>query len=157
MHKIYLSIGSNLGNKKENLEKAIELLGEKIIIEDRSSFYETDPVDYLDQDRFLNMVLAGKTALDPEGLLAFTQGVEDIMKRVKTIKYGPRVIDVDILLFDEINLETENLTIPHPRMLNRSFVLVPLFEIAPGLAVGDIKIADLPEHANAQGIRKIVT
>ena len=102
MNKIYLSLGSNIGDTKSNLDRAMELLGEKIKVLKQSSYYETEPVGYKDQDWFLNIVLKGETALNPEELLKFTQGIESKMKRKKTIRFGPRIIDIDILLYEQI-------------------------------------------------------
>ncbi len=155
MARIFLSLGSNIGDRRGYLEQAIELLGSGIDIASKSSYYETAPVDYLEQDSFLNIVLEGVTGLDPEKLLAFTQSIEQQMHRVKTIRYGPRNIDIDILLYDDLSIDAENLTLPHPRMLERAFVLVPLLEVAPDLEVGGVRISDLAADMTASGIRKV--
>lgn len=133
MSRIYIGIGTNLGDKEDNLKQAMSFLSEKVSITKVSSLYETEPVGYQDQPWFLNLVLEGETSLDANELLEFTQGIEKQMKRIKTIVNGPRIIDVDILWYDQKQIETERLTIPHPRMLERAFVMVPLFEIAPAL------------------------
>lgn len=133
MSHVYFSLGSNMGDTGANIDSALTLLSEKVHVQRRSSFYETEPVGYHDQNWFLNIAVEGDTDLTPEALLDFTQSIEQRMKRVKTIINGPRVIDVDILLYDTVQLHTERLTLPHPRMLERSFVLVPLCEIAPDL------------------------
>lgn len=131
----YLSLGSNLGNRQENLEKAIQLIKEKqeIQLGQVSSFYETEPVGYVDQDWFLNAVIEISTSLSPQELLGVAGEVENQLARVRTIRWGPRTIDVDILFYGEQMVVEENLEIPHPRIQERAFVLKPLAEIAPDL------------------------
>lgn len=143
MGKVYLSLGTNLGNKKENLEHALKLLSEKIGILKVSSFYETEPVGYSDQPWFLNIAVKGTTDLSPDELIEFTQSIEHEMKRVKTIINGPRIIDVDILLYDDVKINTDKLTIPHPRMTERAFVMYPLHEISPELTIEGKNIKDI--------------
>lgn len=143
MSRIYLSLGTNLGEKEKNIEHALRLLSKKIKIRKISSFYETEPVGFKDQPWFLNLVLEGDTNLSPEELLRFAKGIESEMKRVKTRVNGPRIIDVDILLYDDEKIETEELTVPHPRMLQRAFVMVPLCEISPGLMISGQSIKDI--------------
>ena len=130
-HRAYLSLGSNLGDRYENLARAIGLLDEydEIELESCSSIYETDPVGYVDQERFLNMVISIRTALSPFELLKVCQEIEQKLGRKRLVKWGPRSIDLDILLYNQENIETEQLTVPHPRMLERAFVLIPLLEI----------------------------
>ena len=154
MNKIYLSLGSNIGDTKSNLDRAIESLGEKINILNRSSYYETEPVGYKDQDWFLNIVLEGETGLGPEELLRFAQGIESKMKRKKTIRFGPRIIDIDILLYGQIQLQTEDLIIPHPRMFERAFVMVPLYEIAPNLMIEGKKIREIINELEGEQVYK---
>lgn len=130
MSKISLSLGSNIGDRQKNLHKAISLLEERGVYSVTvSSFYETEPQGYRDQDYFVNCALIAETDLDPQELLKVTQSVEQDMKRVKLFRWGPRVIDVDILTYDDLKLESEELVIPHPRMLERAFVLIPLAEL----------------------------
>jgi 2-amino-4-hydroxy-6-hydroxymethyldihydropteridine diphosphokinase len=143
MNKIYLGLGSNIGDTRENISKALYILSKKIHITKISSLYKTEPVGYKEQDWFLNMVIEGETVLKPRELLDFTQSVEKEMKRVKTIRFGPRIIDVDILLYENINIQSDDLTIPHPRMKERAFVLIPLYEITKDIIIGDKKIKDL--------------
>lgn len=134
MTKAYLGLGTNLGQKKENLEKALEILNShgSIQVLKVSSFYETDPVGYENQDKFLNAAVVCETSLGPYELLDFIQEIEKALKRVREIRWGPRTIDVDILLYDSLELLDEpRLIIPHPRMVEREFVLAPLSEIAP--------------------------
>ncbi|MBP3953455.1 2-amino-4-hydroxy-6-hydroxymethyldihydropteridine diphosphokinase [Bacillus suaedae] len=136
-HLAYIALGSNIGQREEYLERAILLLDEheRINVIERSSIYETDPVGYIDQQAFLNMVILVRTDLTAERLLTETQRIELECGRTREVKWGPRTIDLDILLFDQENMEMENLTIPHPRMWERAFVLVPLTEIAPTLYI----------------------
>ena len=134
MTKAYLGLGTNLGQKKENLEKALEILNShgSVQVLKVSSFYETDPVGYENQDKFLNAAVVCETSLGPYELLDFIQEIEKALKRVREIRWGPRTIDVDILLYDSLELLDEpRLIIPHPRMVEREFVLAPLSEIAP--------------------------
>lgn len=155
MSKIYLGLGSNLGDQRANLETALQLLSEQVKIMKRSAFYESEPVGFADQPWFLNIVVEGETELDPEALLRFTQSIEAKMKRVKTVRFGPRTIDVDILLYEGETRETETLTIPHPRMKERAFVMVPLHEIAPDLRVGSQTVREILEDLHGEAIRRV--
>ncbi|MFC2059371.1 2-amino-4-hydroxy-6-hydroxymethyldihydropteridine diphosphokinase [Chloroflexota bacterium] len=130
---VYLGLGSNMGNREGNLSKAVKQMGEKVIIKALSSIYETDPVGYEQQPKFLNAVISGTTELDPFDLLNFIKSLESALGRVPNFQNGPRTIDIDILFYDNIALNTPQLTIPHPRLAERAFVLVPLSEIAPDL------------------------
>ena len=134
MSYVFLSIGSNLGDRMRHLRKAVYLLSlhPDIEIIRVSSVYETDPVGYKKQDDFLNAVLYMETGLSATALLQFTQSVERILKREKTIRNGPRTIDIDILTYDDRVLSTDELTLPHPRMQERAFVQIPLKEILSG-------------------------
>ncbi len=136
LKKVFLSLGSNLGDREKNLTTALEALERASIhITARSSIYETAPQDVTDQPWFLNMVVESETRYFPLQLLAALQHVERSLGRVRigAAPRGPRVIDIDILLFGTVVLKSETLTIPHARMLERRFVLEPLLEIAPGL------------------------
>ena len=158
---VYLALGSNLGDRQANLMEAIRRLAAKVSVEVMSSVYETEPAYITDQPRFLNMVLRGRTALSPHELLDFIQAIEQAMGRVRGRRFGPRLIDVDILTYDEIQLDTAELTIPHPRMMERDFVLQPLAEIAPDLVIPgqQERIAILAQKAGGQGatIRRVQT
>ena len=132
MSTVYIGIGSNLGDREEHCLKAIRLFSEKgILVTRRSSMYETEPWGVKDQPKFLNMAIEGETGLTPAGLLEVLKMTEDEVGRTKTYRWGPRVIDLDILLYDDLVISTPELTIPHPRMHEREFVLRPLAEIAP--------------------------
>jgi 2-amino-4-hydroxy-6-hydroxymethyldihydropteridine diphosphokinase len=132
-HEIYLSLGSNLGDRLTNLHNAISCFPPKVQPIIQSSIYETEPWGYSDQPAFLNQVIKAETALDPTKLLKFLKQIEVILGRKETFRFGPRLIDLDILFYDDLVLETSTLTIPHPRIAERAFVLIPLAEIAPDL------------------------
>jgi 2-amino-4-hydroxy-6-hydroxymethyldihydropteridine diphosphokinase len=127
---VYLSLGSNLGNRQENLDRALKLLSERMRIGKVSSIYDTEPVGGVSQPRFLNLACEAFTRLTPEGLLALAKGIE--LKMGRYSRSGePRTIDIDIILFGSQVVKTADLVIPHPQMHERSFVLIPLAEIAP--------------------------
>ena len=128
----YLGLGSNLGDRQANLDRALALLSERLRLEKISSIYDSEPVGDVEQPRFLNLVCQATTLLPPEGLLALAKGIEAKMGRHG--KSGePRNIDIDILLYGDQVIETPDLVIPHPSMTQRAFVLVPLAEIAPAV------------------------
>jgi 2-amino-4-hydroxy-6-hydroxymethyldihydropteridine diphosphokinase len=132
MSRSYIGIGSNLGNRYENCVHAIELLEERgVTVQKRSSVYETKPWGVTDQPRFINMVVQIETTLEPEELLRLLKGIEKEIGRQDSFHWGPRIIDLDILLFNALVLNEENLKIPHPFLHEREFVLRPLNEIAP--------------------------
>lgn len=133
MSRAYLSLGSNLGDRMSYLCDALLLLSKLdfVAIEMVSSVYETDPQGYLDQTDFLNIVCRIKTELTPEELLSEIGKIESILGRERSIRFGPRTIDIDILTFENEVRNTEKLILPHPRMLERQFVLIPMNEIMP--------------------------
>jgi 2-amino-4-hydroxy-6-hydroxymethyldihydropteridine diphosphokinase len=126
----YLSLGSNLGDRQQNLDRALELLAQRMRLGRISPVYETEPVGNTDQPRFLNLACQVTTHLSPQGLLALAKGIEEKMGR-RGKSGEARLIDIDILLYGDTVLESPELTIPHPRMAERAFVLEPLAEIAP--------------------------
>ena len=131
---IYLSLGSNIGNREKNLRTAIAALADaKVRVIRVSSFYETEPVDLREQPWFLNCVVEAETHFDAVMLFRALRELETKMGSKKLVPKGPRLIDVDILLYGDETIETRELQVPHPRMLLRKFVLVPLAEIAPSL------------------------
>jgi 2-amino-4-hydroxy-6-hydroxymethyldihydropteridine diphosphokinase len=131
MKKAYLSLGSNLGDRENNLTRAMEELEEREVkILQRSAIYETEPVEIREQGWFLNCALEAETELMPRQLMNVLLDIESELGRRRRIKYGPRVIDLDILLFGSSIVKTRELVIPHPRMAERRFVLVPLAEFA---------------------------
>ncbi|MCA1066553.1 2-amino-4-hydroxy-6-hydroxymethyldihydropteridine diphosphokinase [Rossellomorea sp. AcN35-11] len=158
MNTAYISLGSNIGTREGYLEKAINILGShgKIEVTKRSSIYETDPVGFTEQGEFLNMVIEIRTSLSPETLLHQCLQVEVDLGREREFKWGPRIIDLDILLYDDKMIESENLLIPHPRMQERAFVLVPLIEVAPNLEHPSIHaplVDFLDEIPDKEGVR----
>ncbi|MBM7580678.1 2-amino-4-hydroxy-6-hydroxymethyldihydropteridine diphosphokinase [Jeotgalibacillus terrae] len=157
MPTAYLSLGSNIGDAKRNLQEAVKMLDASPSIEVTkvSSIYETDPVGFTDQQVFLNIAAEVKTELSAEGLLDEAQGVEQSLGRERKIHWGPRTIDLDILLYDTDNIQSERLTVPHPYMHERSFVLVPLNEIAAGAVhpVSGKSVRELLSHTGSEGVR----
>jgi len=129
---VYLGLGSNLGDRQGNLDKALDLLSQRLRMGKISSFYDTEALGDTDQPRFLNLVCQAHTRLEPSGLLALVKGIEQKLGRAG--KSGaPRPIDIDILLYGEQVVETPELVVPHPKITERAFVLTPLAEIAPDL------------------------
>ena len=129
----YIALGSNIGNREENLNNAIEMLrqNEGVEVKQISSYINTAPVGFTEQPDFLNAVVEVKTSLCPHKLLEICSDIEKNLKRERIIHWGPRTIDLDILLYDDLVLNDADLIIPHPRMHERDFVLKPLKEIAP--------------------------
>jgi 2-amino-4-hydroxy-6-hydroxymethyldihydropteridine diphosphokinase len=153
---VYLSLGSNMGNRQENLDHALKLLSERMQVGKVSSIYDTEAVGPIPQARFLNLACEVRTRLTPEGLLTMVKGLEQKMGR-KGRTGEPRIIDVDILLYGDTVMKTKDLEIPHPGMLERQFVLVPLAEIAPEVIhpVAKKKIKDLNKAIKeTQGVMK---
>lgn len=143
MATAFLGLGSNLGDRHANLKNAVELLvsNPRIEVVKVSTFYETEPVGYTDQPDFLNGVVMIETDLQPSELLAVILEIENLMGRIRTIRWGPRVLDIDVLLYNAEIIDEEGLQIPHPRMTERRFVLEPLAEIAPDLILPDGRTA----------------
>ena len=134
LHPLYLSLGSNIGDRAGNLNAAIAVLSDAgVRVGKVSSFYETEPVDYLRQEWFLNCVVEGETDLPADTLLKNLRRIEARMGSTKVIAKGPRILDIDILLYGDDTIATPELHVPHPRMTQRRFVLVPLVEIAPAV------------------------
>ena len=129
----YLGLGANLSDREYNLEKALELLSQHVLVEQVSSLYETEPVGYLEQPLFLNAVCKVSTTLSPEQLLFVIKEIEATMGRVPSFPDAPRPIDIDILFYGNQIISNPQLTIPHPSLEKRAFVLIPLAEIVPDL------------------------
>jgi 2-amino-4-hydroxy-6-hydroxymethyldihydropteridine diphosphokinase len=156
MAKIALSLGSNLGDKRGNIAKALVALdqgGVRIVA--RSADYRTEPWGPIAQDWFVNACALAETDLAPDDLLALCLRVERQLGRIREVKWGPRAIDIDILTYDDLELNTPSLTLPHPYIGERTFVLVPLAEIAPDLRVGGRRAADMLDSLNGSGITKL--
>lgn len=132
-HIVYLALGSNMGNRLANLKAAISNLTPQMTVKKKSSVYETPPWGFTDQGAFLNQVVVAETYLGPEALLAHLKRLETALGRIPNFENGPRVIDIDILFFDNLIVDTASIAIPHPRLHKRAFVLVPLAELAPKL------------------------
>ena len=151
MTRAYVGLGANVGNRRENLDRAVELLGAEpgVRVFAVSSVRETDPVGYEDQPRFLNAVCAVDTELGPRDLLERLLAIERALGRVRTgPRFGPRTIDLDLLLYGNETVDEPGLTVPHPRLAERLFVLEPLLELAPDLVLPDGRaIRDLVEGA----------
>jgi 2-amino-4-hydroxy-6-hydroxymethyldihydropteridine diphosphokinase len=156
---VYLALGSNLGERTANLAHARQqITAEGILIVRESSIYETAPREILDQPWFLNQVIEIKTSLFPRQLLSRLKSIERAVGRKRTIAKGPRVIDIDILLFGDFVVSTAGLDIPHPRMSDRRFVLEPLAEIAPGVRHPLTKksIREMLANVNDQAVRRFI-
>ena len=132
-HTVYLALGTNLGDRLANLKQAVSALPPIVRLVAASPVYETPPWGYVEQPAFLNQVIRAETDLDPHALLAYLKQTEINVGRKTTFRYGPRVIDLDILFYDEILLNSPELTIPHPNIPERAFVLVPLADLNPDL------------------------
>jgi 2-amino-4-hydroxy-6-hydroxymethyldihydropteridine diphosphokinase len=156
-HQIYLGLGSNLGDRRANLLWALDALRAWVAVERVSSLYDTAPLLVTDQPRFFNIACAGHTALAPFSLLRTLKAIERAAGRVGGPRYGPRPLDIDILLYDELVLSSPELTIPHPGLATRAFVLEPLTEIAPDLhhpALG-LPIAVLLTGVDRAGVERL--
>ena len=146
MKQVYLGLGTNIGDRQANLARALRLLSERLKVEEVSSVYETEPVGYADQPKFLNAVCSVKTNIGPLQLLSLVKGIEASMGREASFRNGPRIIDIDIILYNRMSMIDPELTIPHPRMKERAFVLIPLLEIAP---------ADLPHPFTRERLEEL--
>ncbi|SHH13918.1 2-amino-4-hydroxy-6-hydroxymethyldihydropteridine diphosphokinase [Clostridium grantii] len=157
MSKAYLSLGGNVGDKRKNIIEAMEFLNKhkEIQVTQVSSYYETEPVGYTEQEWFLNVAVEIKTTLMPIDLLDYCNYVEKELKRERIIRWGPRTIDIDILLYEEFSSQSEKLTVPHKSMFERAFVMIPLYEINPDLIINQAKIKDIVDNLNDKQVRKI--
>ncbi|MEN6357238.1 MAG: 2-amino-4-hydroxy-6-hydroxymethyldihydropteridine diphosphokinase [Armatimonadota bacterium] len=155
----YLGLGANLEDNIANVHKAIAMVDahEGCTVSAVSSIYITKPVGVIDQPDFANAVIRVETTLDPYELLDICNKIEDEMGRKRTIRWGPRVIDMDILLYEGVNIDEERLSIPHPRMMERAFVLVPLAEVAPDMELpGSISAREAANNIDRAGIIEII-
>lgn len=131
MEEVFIALGSNMGDRIENLRTALKELARHIEVEQKSLVYESEPMYVETQPRFLNMVVSGKTALEPRALLQELRMIEKRLGRIEAIHNGPRPLDLDILFYGDLAMDDPTLTIPHPRMHERPFVIVPMAQIAP--------------------------
>jgi 2-amino-4-hydroxy-6-hydroxymethyldihydropteridine diphosphokinase len=157
-HIVYLALGSNLGNRLENLKQAITALTPQMDVKSKSPVYETPPWGYEDQPKFLNQVIKAVTYLDPDRLLKHLKRLEVALGRKASFPNGPRSIDMDLLFYDDLVLNKPSLVIPHPRLHERAFVLLPLMDIAPDLVhpVTGKTVREMAEQSNMEGIEKFV-
>ena len=148
MPLVYLALGSNLGDRADNLRRALQALGEQLALGAVSPCYETEPAYVLDQPRFYNLVCRATTTLAPLDLLHHLKELETRLGREPTVRFGPRVIDLDLLFYGDLVLASPELTLPHPRLHERAFVLVPLADLAPDFAhpVLKLTIAELRDR-----------
>jgi 2-amino-4-hydroxy-6-hydroxymethyldihydropteridine diphosphokinase len=156
-HTVYIALGTNLDDRPANLQAALLALPPEVDVVERSSIYETPPWGVVEQPSFLNQVVRAETHLAPEELLVYLKQLEIRLGRQPAERYGPRLIDLDILFYDDQVLETDMLAIPHPRLRGRAFVLVPMAELAPNLVhpVLGMSITQLASEVDTQGIRKV--
>ncbi|MCL4486930.1 MAG: 2-amino-4-hydroxy-6-hydroxymethyldihydropteridine diphosphokinase [Chloroflexi bacterium] len=157
MPTVYLGLGANLGDRERNLAVALKRIAEFVAVSSVSSIYETEPWGVRDQPWFLNVVCGGTTSLSPVDLLRRVKKIETEMGRAEGIRFGPRSIDIDILLYDHLVALSPALTIPHPRLHERAFVLVPLAEIAPDLIHPKLRVSvrELLNHLDASQAIKL--
>lgn len=156
---IYLALGTNLGNRAANLRAALSLLAPSVVVRRVSPVYETEPWGYRDQPAFLNQVLEAETELSAGELLSYLKKIEDKLGRQPTFRNGPRLIDIDILFFNNQVIQSGELAIPHPRLHERGFVLVPLSDLAPDLIHPELNrsVSDLLHRIDSSGIHKIMS
>ncbi len=159
MTRAWLALGGNVGDSRAILERAVALLcdGENIRLKARSADYRTPPWGVEDQAPFVNLCIAVDTTLTPHALLARAQEVERALgrDRAKEQRWGPRSADIDIIVYDTLTLDDGVLALPHPRLLERAFVLEPLAEIAPDLVVAGVRIADAAARIDSSGVEKL--
>ena len=153
-HVVYIALGSNQGDRLEKLRAAVKALQPEVMPLDNSRIYETPPWGYTDQPAFLNQVIRAETSLTPQGLLEYLKEIEVQVGRRPTFRYGPRVIDLDILFYDELVHQSVDLTIPHPSLPERAFVLLPLADLAPELRhpVLEKTVKELLGEVSSEGI-----
>lgn len=156
-HIVFLALGTNLGDRQENLKQAVASLPPQMEVKAKSHIYETPPWGYEEQPKFYNQVVKAETYVQPEALLKHLKRLEIALGRKTSFKNGPRLIDLDLLFYDDLVLKTPILTLPHPRLHERGFVLLPMMDIAPGLVHPVLKktIRELVSSCNLNGIVQV--
>jgi 2-amino-4-hydroxy-6-hydroxymethyldihydropteridine diphosphokinase len=159
MPEALVAFGGNLGDVRDTLDRAVAAFvdGKDVRLLARSSDYRTPPWGIEDQPPFVNLAIAVDTGLAPHALLARAQAVERALgrERAKELRWGPRTVDIDLIAYDDLALDTPDLTLPHPRLFERAFVLVPLAEIAPERVIGGSKVRDALARVDRAGIEKL--
>jgi 2-amino-4-hydroxy-6-hydroxymethyldihydropteridine diphosphokinase len=159
MAEALLALGGNVGDVRDTLDRAVAALcdGQEVRLLARSADYRTPPWGVADQPPFLNLCIAVATSLMPHALLARAQAVEQALgrERAKERRWGPRPVDIDLITYDDLALATPDLTLPHPRLFERAFVLVPLAEIAPERVIAGIKVRDALARVDATGVERL--
>lgn len=156
MSKAVIGLGTNLGERLDNLQFAVDALNlvPGVQVLKASSVYETAPVGFADQPDFLNAVLLLETTLSPAAVLGTCLGIEGAAGRVRSFKNGPRVLDMDVLLYEDVQLDTQELALPHPRMTERGFVLVPLLDLFPDGIAFDLNFGDILQCMDCSDVRR---
>lgn len=154
--RVFIALGSNLGDRSKNLHDAISCLPPKVQVTDQSPIYETKPWGYTEQPQFLNQVIQAVTSLTPDELFDYLKTIESKLGRKPAVRYGPRLIDLDLLFYNNLKYRTSELTIPHPRLHERAFVLVPLTDIAPDLIhpVQNKTVSEMLSQIDRSGITR---
>ncbi len=157
--RVFLGVGTNLGDRKANLIAAQTAVSQFVIIQKTSRVYETKPWGLVDQPDFLNQVWEAKTSLTPLDLLHQLKMVETMLGRKPSVRYGPRLIDIDILLYSDLMFKSNELTIPHPHISERAFVLAPLADLEPDLIIPGMKhsVSELLGRHNTHDVRPVGT
>jgi len=156
-HVVYLALGSNVGNRAANLKEAISALSPQMDVKARSKVYETPPWGYAEQDKFYNQVVKAITYVEPAPLLKHLKRLETALGRKPSFQYGPRLIDIDILFYDDLTMATPELIIPHPFAHERGFVLLPMMDLAPDLVhpLKERTVRDLLAGCDLRGIVQV--
>ncbi|MQY77114.1 MAG: 2-amino-4-hydroxy-6-hydroxymethyldihydropteridine diphosphokinase, partial [Spirochaeta sp.] len=154
---VLLSLGANLGNRQGNILQALQYMRARADINGISSFYETEPVGHVEQPKFINIACSLETELPPRELLSFLKWIEKRVGRRETFRNGPRSIDLDIIFYDDLVIDDDGLTIPHPRLQERAFVLLPLAEIAAEKIHPVLKtsVSELLEKIDGSGVQRL--
>lgn len=157
-HIVYLALGSNLGDRRENLRQAVASLSPQMVVKAKSHLYETPPWGYEDQPSFLNQAVKAETYVEAEPLLKHIKRLEVALGRKASFPNGPRLIDIDLLFYDDLVLDTPVLTLPHPRLHERGFVLLPMMDIAPEFVHPVLKrtVREMAASCDLAGITQVL-